>query len=768
MLNLFYKSFILLSVITLFACDEQTANTQASSGSIAPSIIWQSRDAVESKPSVDDIAYAAIPVGAGTTLPTDLTTVRIIVSGNGITSSIQRDFSANARSGIINNIPNGSNHTVTVQGLNSSNTIVYEGFKNGIAVTSGGTTLVNITALERLNELPTANAGTDQSVNSGASVSLTGNGSDIGGVISSYSWSQISGTTVTITGNNTANASFTAPTVTTNITLTFRLVVTDNGGETATDDVTVIVNSTAASNASPTANAGTDQTVASGTAASLAGSGNDTDGTIASYSWSQIGGATVSITGSNTTNASFIAPTVTTDTPLPFQLTVTDNDGATASDTVIVTVSTIPNTSPTANAGTDQTAQSGETVNLAGSGNDTDGTIASYSWSQIGGTTVTITGSNTANASFTAPDVDSTLTFQLTVTDDGGATATDDVVITVTAPESLSISNASKMEGDIGSSDLAFTVSLSGTAPGPVDVDYATSNGTAIAGSDYTATSGTLTILSGTSSGIINIPINGDIEVEGHETFTLTLSNPANAVLGSPVVATGTITNDDIAPATKPLNDTGITTCSDASTNGLTCPQIGYEGQDAEYGRDLTVNNDTDGHAGFSFTKLDSNGIALPFSAPGWDCVLDNITGLIWEMKTTTGLQTSAYTYTWYNSTGINDGGLAGTANGGVCFDAVNCDTEKFVAAVNATGLCGASDWHLPSRYELLSIVNNNIDYPSIDVNYFPNSQIIRYWTSSPNAEGGTRAWSVHFIDGYVNDYVKSTSYAVRLVRGGQ
>ena len=55
------------------------------------------------------------------------------------------------------------------------------------------------------------------------------------------------------------------------------------------------------------------------------------------------------------------------------------------------------------------------------------------------------------------------------------------------------------------------------------------------------------------------------------------------------------------------------------------------------------------GEAGFDFTKLDANGNALPASATSWDCVRDNVTGLIWEVKTTSGLRSWSNTYTWYD-----------------------------------------------------------------------------------------------------------------------
>ena len=111
----------------------------------------------------------------------------------------------------------------------------------------------------------------------------------------------------------------------------------------------------------------------------------------------------------------------------------------------------------------------------------------------------------------------------------------------------VSVANASVMEGDIGTTTLSLPVTLSGTSGREVDVDYATSDGTATAGSDYTATSGTLIFAAGETSKQIDVSVTGDLPVEGNETFTVTLSSPFNADLGTSV-ATGTITNDDANP----------------------------------------------------------------------------------------------------------------------------------------------------------------------------------------------------------------------------
>jgi large repetitive protein len=109
----------------------------------------------------------------------------------------------------------------------------------------------------------------------------------------------------------------------------------------------------------------------------------------------------------------------------------------------------------------------------------------------------------------------------------------------------VSVGNASVVEGDVGTTTLSIPVTLSGPSGQEVDVDYATSDGTATAGSDYFATTGNLVFAAGVTSKQIDVTVNGDIQVEGDETLTVTISAPFNADLGTPSVATGTITNDD-------------------------------------------------------------------------------------------------------------------------------------------------------------------------------------------------------------------------------
>ena len=208
------------------------------------------------------------------------------------------------------------------------------------------------------------------------------------------------------------------------------------------------------SNTPPTSNAGADQTVNENTPVSLSGSGADAEDTV-HYSWTQTSGTTVMLSGADTENASFTAPEVGADEDLVFQLTVTDADGASATDTVTVSVANVPNVPPMADAGPDQTVDETMPVSLSGSGVDAEGAVQ-YSWTQTSGTTVMLSDADTENASFTAPNVDADedLVFQLTVTDDDGASATDTVTVTVLWSEVTytitTIAGADSASGDGG------------------------------------------------------------------------------------------------------------------------------------------------------------------------------------------------------------------------------------------------------------------------------------------------------------------------------
>jgi PKD repeat protein len=266
--------------------------------------------------------------------------------------------------------------------------------------TDSDTALVTIVNID-----PVADAGSDQIGDRVNPVSFDGSGSsDPDGSISSWDWDFGDGS---IGSGETTSHQYTALG-----TYTVTLTVTDNDGGTNSDTATVEIR-----NRAPTAYA----TVAPPTAYTYAtvecdGSGSsDDDGTIESYGWDFGDGSTGS--GQTTTHA-YVEDGVYTIT-----LTVIDNDGA--SDTYDLTVE-ILNQPPVADAGPDQTGIEGEVLTFDGTGSsDPDGTIASYEWDMGDGT---ILSGDIVTHSYSLAG---TYTVTLTVTDNDGATDTDEAIVTV-------------------------------------------------------------------------------------------------------------------------------------------------------------------------------------------------------------------------------------------------------------------------------------------------------------------------------------------------
>jgi hypothetical protein len=303
---------------------------------------------------------------------------------------------------------------------------------------NAGVTINCTVTVPPVNLAPTANAGTDKTITLPTNTTtLNGSGTDIDGTIASYAWSKVSGPAGGTIA--TANAASTNITALQQGTYVFRLTVTDNAGSTGTDDVQVIVNAAPAppANQAPKANAGADKTITlPANTTTLTGSGTDADGTIASYAWSKVSGPAGGTIA--TANAASTNITALQQGTYVFRLTVTDNAGSTGTDDVQVIVNAAPappaNQAPKANAGADRDITlPTNALTLTGSGTDADGTIASYAWSKVSGPA----GGNIGNPTLASTNItgllQGTYVFRLTVTDNAGATGTDDVQVIVNA-----------------------------------------------------------------------------------------------------------------------------------------------------------------------------------------------------------------------------------------------------------------------------------------------------------------------------------------------
>lgn len=236
------------------------------------------------------------------------------------------------------------------------------------------------------------------------------------------------------------------------------------------------------------------------------------------------------------------------------------------------------------------------------------------------------------------------------------------------------------------------------------------------------------------------------------------------------------------APSPAPLvaqssrvNDTGVTSsqcfqegsdalvsCKSAAALALSSFQDGMLGRDAEPETD----NNLDGGGGFSFTKISSSGQALPASAAAWACVQDNVTGLLWEVKTSDGgLRDKNNAYTHF------DDAASAQTNGATkpTLAAIEAHSNSvgFKNAVNKTGLCGFNDWRLPSDDELQSLADFGVAAagPAIDRDWFPDAIAAMYWTSESYPGSAQKAYVVDFSDGSVVEGSRQTSQRIRLVR---
>ena len=241
-------------------------------------------------------------------------------------------------------------------------------------------------------------------------------------------------------------------------------------------------------------------------------------------------------------------------------------------------------------------------------------------------------------------------------------------------------------------------------------------------------------------------------------------------------------TEVNATPVATPLNDTGISWGGGSiSGNNSTCTSNILEPQDCNQGRDAQALTKTgDGHAGFDFSKLGANGSILSkqdgnwndngseSNGTKWSCVKDNHTGLVWEVKTNdNSIHDKDNTYKWGGITAI---GRDHASKEGTYYD----DWNPLVNGANqnsyggATGLCGFTDWRVPSYDELVTIINNGKVNPAIDEDYFPNTPSSYFWSSSPDAINSSYAWIVYFYNGSDNSYYRHNTYRVRLVRAGQ
>ena len=538
-------------------------------------------------------------------------------------------------------------------------------------------------------------------------------------------------------------------------------------------------------------NAGPDAIVTEGVTYSLSAEVSGGDGAY-TYNWSASPSLTITHEDTSSSAASFVAPVVESATEYTLTVSVNDQSGNTADDLTIITVAPV-NIAPVASINVpewddlpENSFPGGVEIIFDGTGSSdadataTEGEIADYAWTQTSGTNV-ITGVETNLSTLTivtpiANDAQQ-LTFQLEVTDSEGATDTDAVTISVQSEtETLPVVDAGFSQGVFSGEAVILEGEASTSIPSALPLTYSWERSNNVSSS------------SGATANAANRPVD---DSDALSTFAIAPSVSSSTVVAYTLTVTDTNGNSvedtinvNVRPMPTPLlNDTGF--LQQATNNALTeAQQNDFPGQDGQRGADIIEQNGLiekagRGKAGFDFTRLNANGDEQDASADTWSCVRDNVTGLVWEVKTDDGaFQDKDYTYSWYSEE-VN-GGFEGDETGAnaTCL-LTNCNTSAYVEAVNAQGLCGFYDWRLPTHHELFSLMHLGIaDDVAVDEDYFPNtgavsSEPLWYWTSVPSADGvnsddAQNAWALDFDSGVDNFLNKSTAGRVRLVRAGR
>lgn len=296
---------------------------------------------------------------------------------------------------------------------------------------SSSSRTVTITA-SAANIAPVANAGLDQNVVVGATVTLNGSASsDANGDSITYAWSVVSkpsGSSASLTNATTVNPTFVADAAGSYV---LRLVVND-GSLTSTASTITVTASTA--NIAPVANAGVSQSVVTGSTVTLDGTAsNDANGDSITYNWSMVSKPSSSSASLSSSTAS--KPTFVADKAGSYVVALTVSDGMlnSNSSTVTVTVSNA-NLAPVANAGTALNVYVGTPVTLNGTASyDPNGDTIAYGWAMVSrptGSAATLSGSGTSRPTFT-PDVAGSYVINLVVGD--GSLVSQISSVTVTA-----------------------------------------------------------------------------------------------------------------------------------------------------------------------------------------------------------------------------------------------------------------------------------------------------------------------------------------------
>ncbi len=524
-----------------------------------------------------------------------------------------------------------------------------------------------------------------------------------------------------------------------------------------------------------TVNAGADQQIIEKSEFTVVAKGSPADGT---FTWQRVSGPAIEGFPADGAEQSLTAPDIKLDSELVLRVDYQTADGQLVSDEVSIFISSnnqLPQPVITQIAPEELPSQYNDEIILSGEESfdlDENGSINGYLWSQLSGPDLVINSYTDKTISFNHPllEANTQMTWQLTVTDDEGGSASIEQTFTLNKTNEIIVANAGQDQQVIEFD----TVTLDATNSEVV---------TTTKQCFWQQVTGEVVTLANQNQCITSFTAP-DVDSDTELSFEVTVTDSKSRSDTDTVVI-------DIRP--KPLgyiNDTGMNDCYNNSQK-INCNSDDFPNQDADLGRD-SVANQLDkvgqGDLAFDFTKLNQFADELPDDATNFSCVRDNVTGLIWEVKAAssalppaTTVRASTNHYTWYldEGNGAQTGSVQGAPNS-TCPSNTACGLQTYVEEVNATDFCGGTNWRVPTYTELQGLLDYSKQGEASLLNseFFPNQPdatqlssnsdaFMPYWTSQTAADG-TSLSQAYIIDmTSANDlaYPKNNTAFVRLVR---
>ena len=542
--------------------------------------------------------------------------------------------------------------------------------------------------------------------------------------------------------------------------LAYSVVVSNTAGSATSTDAKLTVTATAEP---PTVTTQPDsQSVITGASASFSVSATGTSPI--SYQWKKNG---TNISGAT---SSTYTPPATSDADigavLVYSVVVTNSAGTATSTEATLTVTPVPVAITKQPA--DQTVTAGEAASFTV---EATGTAPSYQWKK-NDTNIPEATSSTYTTPL-ASSGDSGALYSVTVSNGAGSVTSSPASLTVTE---VPVITTQPMSQAVATGQTAsFSVVATGTKPlayqwkkdgsdiaGATSSTYTETSSSALNGAKFSVV---VTNSAGTATS--NEAVLSDVAIG---------TQPTNQTAYAGQTASYSVTAGGTGPFTYQWKKNG-TDISGATNSSYTTPATTSADIGTALAYSVVVSNGAGTVTSSTATMTVSARYSLVAKASGGtydktECVKDNSTGLVWEGKTASPATTRLGTSTYTNFDGTGNGQKLGGGNADPATEInVIGNSIGYKTSVNNSAVCGYTDWRLPTRDELLRIVETGqAALPTIDTTWFPNTRSGIYWTSSPDVSSSNLALYVTFGIGgnaVADTYNRYLGNSVRLVRCG-